>query len=116
MENIIVNNGFQNALAGMLIVFAGLILIALVIVVFNFILQPKEKKEKVRTLVAPEEDAVKKEKTEIKDIPEDHLVAISTAIELYRRVHFDILQSEITFVRGEDAQNAWKIGTKFGQR
>jgi len=114
MENILSNNGFSNAFAGMFIVFAGLCLIALVIVLFNYIMKPSTKKEKTRTLVAPKDEVVNI--PESKPIPEDHLVAISAAIELYRRIHFDVVQSEITFVRGEDAQNAWKIGSKYGQR
>ncbi len=114
MENILANNGFTTALAGIAIVFAGLVLIAVVIVVFNFIMQPSKGKVKTKKLVVPEQLAVKKE--DLKPIPEDHLVAIATAIELYRKLHFDVLQNEITFVRGEDAANAWKMGHKFGQR
>lgn len=114
MNNILINDGFINAFAGMFIVFAGLCLIAVVIVIFNYVMQPSEKKPKAKKLIAPEEEAIKA--VDIKPIPEDHLVAISAAIELYRRVHFDVLQSEITFVRGGDAQNAWKMGSKYGQR
>jgi len=49
-------------------------------------------------------------------IPEDDLAALAALIELYRRVHFDALQSDITFVRGQDAANAWRMGYKYGQR
>jgi Na+-transporting methylmalonyl-CoA/oxaloacetate decarboxylase gamma subunit len=114
MENIIANNGFDAALAGIAIVFAGLVLIAVVIVIFNFIMKPSQNKEKTKKLVVPEQLTVKKEN--LKPVKEDHLVAIATAIELYRKLHFDVLQNEITFVRGEDAANAWKMGHKFGQR
>jgi len=114
MENILANNGFTTAFAGIAIVFAGLVLIAVVIVIFNFIMQPSKTKGKTKKLIVPEQLTVKKE--DAKPIPDDHLAAIATAIELYRRIHFDVLQSEITFVRGEDAANAWKMGHKFGQR
>ena len=49
-------------------------------------------------------------------IPEDELVAIAVAVELYRKLHFEPLQSEITFLHGELTNSGWKTGTKYGQR
>ena len=48
-------------------------------------------------------------------IPAEHLVAISTAVELYQRLYFSHLETNITFEHGE-VQSNWKTGSRYGQR
>ena len=119
-ENVIQNNGLSTSIGGLLIVFGGLVLIACVILVFNRLLESVEKR---REEAAPQEaDSGLLEAGKAPDaaagqeIPEEDRIAIAALIELYRRVHFDAIQSEITFVHGNDAQNAWRLGFKYGQR
>jgi len=113
--------GMKIALSGILVVFAGLVMIALVITVFNRISMSLRKRRDRKLNESPERlpahppipaPAV----ISGPNIPEDDLIAITAAVELYRKIHFETLPSEITFVHGEDAQNAWKMGNKFGQR
>ncbi|RLE17260.1 MAG: hypothetical protein DRJ08_00760 [Acidobacteria bacterium] len=117
-ENIIQNNGWSTSVGGLLIVFGGLVLIACVIFLFNRILELVEKSETKER--GAETTPVSPEMTEIapviEEIPDEDRIAIAALIELYRRVHFDPVQSEITFVHGNDAQNAWRLGFKYGQR
>ncbi len=122
MANIAQFNGGTTALSGILVVFAGLILIALCIVLFNFLLMEREKP--AEALAAESAGDVGRQQkasadttgAESEPIPEEDLVVLATLIELYRRVHFDALQSDITFVRGQDAANSWQMGYKYGQR
>lgn len=113
IDNIIQNNGFNIALSGIIVVFAGLILIATTIHLFNKFFERlhRQTEQKAVQSDAPRQTSVKK----AVQIADDELVAIATAIECYRKIHFEALQSQITFKRGEQ-QTAWKIGQKFGQR
>ncbi len=105
-------------MGGLLIVFGGLILIACVILLFNRILEQVEKRnrklEKIKTQLPGQ--TTKCDEPEAEPIPVEDQIVIAALIELYRRVHFDAIQSEITFVHGNDAQNAWRLGFKYGQR
>jgi hypothetical protein len=108
LDKIISNNGHINTFAGILVVFFGLIAISVAIVVFNkaaFYFQNKQSNKKDSPL-AQETNEVKI--TNIKDIPEDELVAISVAVEVYRKLHFEIMQNEVTFTHGS-AQTPWKM-------
>ncbi len=122
LVNVIENNGGTTALSGILIVFVGLILIALCIAIFNFLLQERKPEtdetgaDGSHATVSVDGKDVSVRSTDAKPIPETDLVAIAALIELYRRVHFDALRSDITFVRGQDAANAWRMGYKYGQR
>ena len=111
IDNIVRNGGGNIALSGIIVVFLGLILIAGTIWVFNklFSEKPRENSEQGETLT------VVKPESNSETIPQDHLVAISTAVELYRRLHYDVLESKVTFSRGE-INSAWKTGARFGQR
>jgi len=117
LENIIQNNGFQIAASGITVVFLGLVLIAAVIHFFNRAFERQTKKVAVvqgdtgEVLSKP----AKKIRVRGKTIPEDHLAAITVAIELYRRLHYDVLETKVTLKRG-DIQTGWKLGAKFGQR
>jgi len=120
MANIAQNAGGTTAASGILIVFAGLILIAFCIFLFNLAFMERKEAD---VDGSPAGDAAgtgsvasTQEVKEEEPIPEDDLAALAALIELYRRVHFDALQSDITFVRGQDAANAWRMGYKYGQR
>ncbi len=111
--NLINNHGGTIALSGILIVFLGLILIALTISLFNFFssrVQKREQKEKLR-----QEEEAKTPAFRGDEIPTDHLIAITAAVELYRRLHLDPIRTKVTFDRGE-IHTPWKTGYKFGQR
>ncbi|MDO9547645.1 MAG: OadG family protein [Candidatus Marinimicrobia bacterium] len=113
IDNIIQNNGFNIALSGIIVVFAGLILIAVTIHLFNKVferLHHRADKTATQADTYPP-TSVKK----VLQLADDELVAIATAIECYRKIHFESLQTQITFKRGEQ-QTVWKSGQKFGQR
>lgn len=97
------SNGIIIGIGGLLFVFIGLILIEIVIHFFN---RYFEKKDQKKALVKITEQAKKPRPVAI---PEEDLIAIATTIELYRKIHFDQLQSQITFYQGNQ-QNNWKIG------
>jgi len=113
IDNIVQNNGFNIALSGIIVVFAGLILIAATIHLFNKIFEwlHRQPKTAVSSIENPQSISAKK----VLQLADDELVAIATAIEIYRKIHFETLQTQITFKRGEQ-QTVWKSGKKFGQR
>jgi len=99
------------AVIGILVVFTGLMLIAGVVFIFNRFFTPRESNPvpnlaNLDTPVVSESGAV---------VPADHLVAIATAIECYRKIHFDILQTRITFQTGAP-QTAWQLHMNNTQR
>jgi len=122
LANVSANSGGSTALSGILVVFSGLMLIALVIYLFNLVFRERpapsiEADGEVPPIDGPDAGAGKHEPAAaMEEIPADDLAAIAALIELYRRVHFDRLQSQITFVRGQDAASAWQLGYKYGQR
>jgi len=109
-------NGWSVAYSGILVVFVGLILIALVVVAFNFILKEKKhvKKKKTETAAAGVQQTAVSPSSASAAVPEDHLIAIATAVELYFRL----------YLHGRPSGNAasskvsatWKNGNKFGMR
>ena len=102
------------ALSGIIVVFMGLVLIALTIYLFNRVFAKLV--ENKTTSDGPVEQKVEEVRTKPgKKIPEDHLVAISLAVELYQRLHLDQPESRVTFIRGE-GHSEWKSGSKYGQR
>lgn len=114
MRGEIIQNGAIIAFIGMLIVFIGLVLIELILFIFNKFVEISRMKRALKNYIEKDID----ESIPIQDVdevPEDDLIAIATAIECYRRIHFDMLQSQITFIHG-GSQNVWKMGYKFGQR
>ncbi len=113
IQNILENNGFNIALSGILVVFAGLIIISLTIYLFNLIFATIEKtKNKKVNITSAKTEVINEFSKEIKTIPEDELVAIAVAVECYRKIHFEIMQNEITFTQG-NVQNTWKLDGKF---
>jgi len=111
IDNVVQNGGGNIALSGIIVVFLGLILIAGTIWIFNKILSEKPKTGEVPvetlTVVSTEKKS--------EHVPQDHLIAISATVELYRRLHYDVLDSKVTFNRGE-TNPAWKGGARYGQR
>ncbi len=114
IENILQNNGLNIALSGIIVVFAGLILIAVTIHLFNKFFEKLHHRTEKRT-AAPKPAEPKPVLKKMTPLSNDELVAIATALECYRRIHFETLQSQITFKHGVQ-QSAWKTGQRFGQR
>lgn len=114
IENILQNNGLNIALSGIIVVFAGLILIAVTIHLFNKFFEKLHRRTERQT-AAPKPAAQPAVVEKTPPPTDDELVAITTALECYRRIHFETLQSQITFKHGEQ-QSAWKSGQRFGQR
>jgi len=112
-SNLIENQGLAISLAGISIVFSGLILIALTIELFNRVFEKKRSAVSVE-LPVPQSETPPVEPVH-ESIPEDHLIAIAAAVECYRRIHFEPLQNQITFRYGNQ-QGSWKTGIKHGQR
>ncbi|HPC36825.1 MAG TPA: OadG family protein [Candidatus Marinimicrobia bacterium] len=103
-------NGIIIGIGGLITVFVGLVIIEFVISLFNRYFAKKEQKAQIAA--SSPSPATKKHSASIKRIaiPEEDVVAIATTIELYRKIHFDQLPSQITFIRGNQQSN-WKIGS-----
>ena len=112
MQNIIASQGLDISVAGILVVFLSLILISLVIHLFNRIFQHGNPETGTQESGTGNIDIRAKSG---KKIPENDLIAIAAAVEVYRKIHFEPLQSQITFEHG-DQQSPWKMAYKFGQR
>lgn len=110
IENLLQNNGLNTALSGLLIVFSGLVIIALVIHLFNRVFSFINRDRDKRSELNATQNIMLADK-----ISEEELAAITVAIELYRKIHFEKLQGKITFVHG-NAQSPWKISLKYGKR
>jgi hypothetical protein len=109
IDKILSNQGHTNSFAGIIVVFVGLILISVSISLFNKVSHTlRNRKAAQESLPARAKESEKKVRPKVKDIPEDELVAIATAVEVYRKLHFEILQNEITFTHGS-AQTPWKM-------
>mgnify|MGYP005835711461 FL=1 len=94
--------------AGISVVFAGLVLIWLAVSLFNLVAL------RGRTQAASKgQTAVVS--TPSPEIPRAHLLAIGAAVELYRRLHLEVPESSVTFERG-DTRTGWKLGFRYGQR
>jgi len=104
------SNGILIAISGLLIVFTGLVLIALIIFLFNITFKYLHHEKNLPA--SPKlTSTTRMPETEI--LSNEELIAISIAIECYRRIHFEPLQSAITFRRGEQ-QSVWKSGQRPG--
>lgn len=95
--------GWDVATSGIIVVFSGLMLIMLVLYLFNYMFKPKTaekaKPENARRIV--------------EEIPEDILVAIATAVELYTRLYSTEKLKDLSFKTKES--ESWKIKNKFVQ-
>jgi hypothetical protein len=108
-------DGWMVTISGILVVYVGLAIIATVVIMFNFMLKerPSRKKKHVKQAVKPAM-IQQTPKLPAEPIPEDHLVAIATAVELYYRLYVQSSISGLTFSNSESA--SWKSGNKFGTR
>ncbi len=111
--NVTANHGLSVTWSGLLVVFLGLGLIALMISAFNLVAEWL--KNRAKPVATGEQVVSTISSPQGKEIPEDHLIAITTAVELYRRLHLDPIRTRVTFVRGE-LHTPWKTGFKYGQR
>lgn len=96
--------------AGTSVVFAGLTLIWLAISLFNWFVSMANRRKQAAAV--PE---VTVAKAPTGEVPREHLLAIGTAVELYRRLHLEVPESAVTFERG-DVRTGWKLGFRYGQR
>ena len=93
------SNGLTIAFSGMIVVFSGLVLIAIAIILFNkFFARDSHK-------AAPQEAHVniyeEMKQESIATVPEEELVAITAAIEIYKRLYGFELSSTLTFDRSK---------------
>ncbi len=116
MKNVMDNQGIPIAIFGTLWVFMGLVFINLSVHLTNAIFGRFQKKETPVDETPEAQDVICPTETVHEDIPLEHSLAIFTAIELYRKLHFDVPEVRLTFKRGQEEFNGWKMGNKFGQR
>jgi len=110
LESLMQSNGILIAICGLVVVFSGLILIALTIFLFNISFKYIQRGKNL-TGSAQQTYPIKTSEPAI--LSAEELIAISVAIEYYRRIHFEPLQSAITFRQGEQ-QSVWKSGLRPG--
>ncbi|MBU4486715.1 MAG: OadG family protein [Candidatus Delongbacteria bacterium] len=77
-------NGWTITISGMIVVFTGLMLIAIVIHIFNYFFSGQTMKQSVLKHRTPVE---KKPAVLVEDIPDDHVIAIAAAIEIYKKLY-----------------------------
>ena len=95
--------GWDVAISGIIVVFIGLMTIMLVLYLFNYMFKPKTAK-KARPASA---------KKIIEEVPEDIIIAIATAVELYTRLYSTEKLKDLSFKTTES--ESWKIKDKFVQ-
>jgi len=106
-------DGWGVASSGIIVVYIGLVLIAFVVMIFNFALKERSfPKKKVKNKVTQPEATIKK--PEPVPVPEDHLVAISAAVELYFRLYLH--GRPVGTAASTQMSGTWKNGNKFGIR
>ena len=103
-------NGIIIGIGGLIIVFVGLLIIEFVIALFSQYFAKKEQKTQTAAGLPSIETKKNSAQTKHIAIPEEDVVAIATTIELYRKIHFEQLPSQITFIHGNQQSN-WKIGS-----
>jgi hypothetical protein len=110
LESLMQSNGILIAISGLLIVFTGLVLIALIIHLFNITFKYLHHE---KNLTASPKQTYPTRTLDPANLADEELIAITIAIECYRRIHFEPLQSAITFRQGEQ-QSVWKSGRRPG--
>ncbi|HDN58918.1 MAG: hypothetical protein DRP91_02830 [Candidatus Neomarinimicrobiota bacterium] len=100
-SNIVNNNALVISISGILIVFSGLTFIFFVITIFNKIFQREERKDIDRAPTS------KRTEHKREDICEEEVVAISIAIDIYRKLYFNPLSTKITFA-DRNISYTWK--------
>jgi len=94
-ENIINNDAFSIALSGMFVVFSGLILIAVFIMMFNKIFAEHAHKSIDETKHVNIFEEIKQES--ISNLPDEEIIAMSTALEIYFRLYAKDVSSKLTY-------------------
>jgi len=115
-ENVAQNNGVVIAIVGLLFVFIGLVFIAIIISLFNKMFEKASKKEK-ESSAGSGGFSIRAPKIAFgsKKVPEDELVALTIALEIYRKLHFEQYSNKVTFTQGTSS-SVWKTGFRYGQR
>ena len=108
---IMTSRGIGITISGIIFIFLGLVLIAIVISLFNRYFNKQEKISKKNKDAADQPRKI----ANLEEIPEDELAAIATAIEVYRRIHYTQMLKDITFKHG-DSRSPWKTGYKFSNK
>ncbi|MCK5145587.1 OadG family protein [bacterium] len=112
IDSITQYNGLTIAGSGILVVFTGLVMIALVIQLFNKLFaRSAALSTETPVTTAP----ARKLKPRGKPIPEEHQAVIAVALAVYHKLYHEELTSEVTFADTEQ-RSGWKTGYKFGQR
>ncbi len=111
LANIEKYGGFEIAKNGIIIVFGGLILIAFVVYLFNKVFA--EKAYTTADVNRRDDIYEEVEKATLQSIPEEDLIAIATALELYKRLYIDSMQSKLTFT---EKVSSWQTGNAFSHR
>ena len=94
-ENIVNYDALSIALSGMLVVFSGLILIAIFIVIFNRIFAEHAHKSVDERKHVNIFEEIKREA--ITNLPDEEVIAISTALEIYFRLYANEISSKLTY-------------------
>ena len=105
-------DGWSVTFVGILIVFVGLLIILVAVQIFNVVFGREASQEKVEDKHVNIFEEVKKASTA--SVPEEELVAIATALEIYKRLYADTPTSRLTFKQG--GQGTWRMKYKFGHR
>ncbi|MFA6653972.1 MAG: OadG family protein [Candidatus Delongbacteria bacterium] len=105
-------DGWSVAMSGILVVFIGLVLLAFVVIIFNFALKERSSK-KIKTVKSVQKSAPPVKPVPV-PVPEDHLVAISAAVELYFRLYLH--GRPVGTAASTQLSSTWKSGGKFGIR
>ncbi|PID29149.1 MAG: hypothetical protein CR982_03510 [Candidatus Cloacimonadota bacterium] len=114
IENLVAENGGIISFTGMFVVFSGLVLIAIAIVIFNRFFARDSHKAKVsgeKHVNIYEE----MKRQSIATVPEEELVAITVAIEIYKRLYGFELSSTLTFDRSKNVGQP-KLKNIYGHR
>ena len=95
-------DGWDVAISGIIVVFIGLMTIMLVLYLFNYMFKPKTAKKAKPIARKP-----------VEEVPEDIIIAIATAVELYTRLYSTEKLKDLSFKTRES--ESWKIKDKFVQ-
>ncbi|MCD6116609.1 OadG family protein [bacterium] len=116
-DNVAQNNGLVIALIGITVVFVGLVLIAVIISLFNRVFEKISAKEDKETQDSHTGFVLRTPRIKFggRKIPEDELVALTVALEIFRKLHIEQYPNKITFARGTSF-SPWKTGFRYGQR
>lgn len=96
-KEVVVTSGLEVAFSGMFVVFSGLIMIAGAIMIFNYFFEDHGHKANKEPEFKDKFDAMKEAQN--KHITEEEVIAIVTALDIYKRLYGNKLSSRLTFVK-----------------